>query len=223
MNLVIVGAGGFGRELLQYAIDASRSMQELSVKGFLDDDVRKAVKSVNQLGARIVGNTTDYRIDFCDRLLISIGDPATRRSIFERLHQRGAKYFTLVHPTAYVAPTAHLEQGCIVAPFAFVGSFAHIECNALLNLYAVAGHDVRIGAHSVLSPHAVVNGGSIVGQQVFIGTHAVTAPGVRIGGGCKVSAGAVLYREAPEQSLVTGNPAKSYRLDGHLTSAGQVN
>jgi sugar O-acyltransferase (sialic acid O-acetyltransferase NeuD family) len=214
---VIIGASGFGRELLQYVRDAARaSAAPVGVRGFLDDDPSKSLGSESEdaLGARILGNTRDYTIQPDDRFLISIGDSAVRQAIFKRLEDRGAEFFTLIHPTSYVADTAKIEPGCIIGPFATVGSFARLGQNVLLNLYAVAGHDVQIGSHCVFSPHSVVNGGSLIGERVFFGTNAATAAGVRIGSDSKVSAGSVVYHDAGERTLVTGNPAKSYPISG---------
>jgi sugar O-acyltransferase (sialic acid O-acetyltransferase NeuD family) len=218
---VIIGASGFGRELLQYVRDSARGKAApLRVRGFLDDDASKFLSSEEDSGARVLGNTRDYPIQPDDRFLISIGDPAVRQVMFRRLENRGAEFFTLIHPTSYVADTARIEPGCIIGPFATVGSFARLGQNVLLNLYAVAGHDVQIGSHCVFSPHSVVNGGSRIGERVFFGTNAATAAGVRIGSDSKVSAGSVAYRDAAEQSLVTGNPAKSYPVGGTTTPSG---
>lgn len=213
MDVIVVGAGGFGRELLQYALDARKVDPSLVVKGFLDDDPRSLDGVGQVLGYGILGDTHTYAIQEHDRFVVSLGNPTLRQLLAERLAQRGARFVSIVHPSAWIAPTARVEDGCVVGPFAAVGSFARVEPHVILNLYTAAGHDTRIGACSVLSPYSVVNGGGALGQRVFLGTHATVTPNVRVGDDSKVSAGAVVYREVPSRSLATGNPAKTFPLD----------
>ena len=68
MNVIVVGASGFGRELLQYVQDAHGDNPGVRIKGFLDDDPAKA-------GGAIVGDTLTYAIGEEDRFIISLGDP----------------------------------------------------------------------------------------------------------------------------------------------------
>src|SRR5438094_666821 len=149
MNVVVVGASGFGRELLQYVHDAYRNDPAVRVKGFLDDDPAKIDSIRKTTGVDIVGDTLTYAIEEEDRFIISLGDPGLRRALAGRLARRGAKFISVIHPTAYLAPTARIGEGCIIGPFAMVGSYANLEDHVLLNLYSAVGHDVHIAAFSV--------------------------------------------------------------------------
>jgi sugar O-acyltransferase (sialic acid O-acetyltransferase NeuD family) len=209
-DLIIVGAGGFGWEVAQYARDMGIQSEPLQVKGFLDDDPAKPNHNHHKLP--ILGNTRDYPIQSTDRFLISVGDPAMRREIQERLRARGATFASLVHPRAYVSPSAKIGSGCIIAPFATVGSYACLEDHVLLNIFASAGHDTHVGSFCVLSPYAVVSGSSVLEDGVFVGAHGVVTPDKRIGSNAQVAAGAVVYRDLPSDVLAVGNPAKAARL-----------
>jgi len=211
MNVIVVGASGFGRELLQYVQDAHGDNPGVHIKGFLDDDPAKA-------GGAIVGDTLTYPIGEEDRFIISLGDPGLRRALAERLSRRGARFVSIVHPTAYVAPTARIGDGCIIGPFANVGSYVQLEDHVLLNLYSAAGHDARIGSCCVFSPYSVANGGSRLDGGVFLGTHATITPGIRVGAGSRIAAGAIVYRDVPKGSLAVGNPAKAFPLDETASS-----
>jgi sugar O-acyltransferase (sialic acid O-acetyltransferase NeuD family) len=214
VDVIVVGASGFGRELLQYVQDAGKNVPGMSAKGFLDDNPGALDPAGGVMGAGIVGDTHTYAIQEQDRFIISVGEPAMRRTLSERLARRGARFVSIVHPTAYVGPTARIGRGCVVGPFASVGSCACVEDHVLLNLYSAVGHDARIGAFSVLSPHSVVNGGGRLENDVFLGTHAAVTPNVRVGAHSKVAAGAVVYRDVPQRSLATGNPARAFPFAG---------
>lgn len=211
MDVIVVGASGFGRELVQYVDDAHKNTPGVQIKGFLDDDPAK-LDSGKIMGIGILGSAGSYAIQENDRFIISLGDPGLRQSLAKQLARRGARFVSIVHPTAYVALTARIGNGCVIGPFAHVGSYVQIEDHVLLNLYSAAGHDARVGAFCVFSPYSVANGGSRLENSVFLGTHAAITPNIRVGGGSKIAAGAIVYRDVPEQSLATGNPAKSFPL-----------
>jgi sugar O-acyltransferase (sialic acid O-acetyltransferase NeuD family) len=213
MDVIVVGASGFGRELLQYVNDAHKNTPGVQVKGFLDDDPAKLDSIRKTTGVGIVGDTRTYTIKEQDRFIISLGDPGLRRALAERLARRGARFVSIIHPTAYVAPTARIGDGCIIGPFANVGSYVHLEDHVLLNLYSAAGHDARIGPFCVFSPYSVANGGSQLDESIFLGTHAAITPNVRVGAESKIAAGAVVYRDVPKRSLAAGNPARAFPLD----------
>lgn len=204
-DIVVVGASGYGREVFQYVKDVAQHDSGIRAKGLLDDNTTLR----GQLGGDdIIGDTHAYAIQEHDRFVISAGIPDVRQALAERLAGRGATFFTLIHPTAYVAPTARLGVGCIVSPYASVGSNARVEDHVLLVMYASVAHDCRIGIYCSLSPYSAVAGGGIVGAKVFLGSHALVTPMRHVGQDSKIAAGAVVYRDVPERSLATGNPAK---------------
>ncbi|MEO8462855.1 MAG: acetyltransferase [Chloroflexota bacterium] len=204
-NIIVVGASGYGREVFQYVKDAAQHTGEFSAKGLLDDDPR-LLDAVG--GGAIIGDTHTYQVQGDDRFLISAGAPDLRETLAQRLAKRGAEFFTLIHPTAYVAPTARVGAGCILSPYASVGSYAELDEHVLLVMYASVAHDSRVGRYSSFSPYSAVAGGSTIGRKVFLGAYALVAPLRQVGEESKIAAGSVVYRDVPERSLATGNPAK---------------
>jgi len=206
IDVVIIGAGGFGREVLQYAIDIGR----FEIKGYLDDRNPGELRVPH--GLPILGTVAGYVPDPGEKFLLAVGNPATRSRIAARFLALGASFETIIHPKAYVSSTATIGVGCIVAPFASVGASAAIGDFSQVHFYASSAHDSVVGRFSALSPYAVVNGGSSLGEGVFLGTRATVNPMKAVGSHSKVAAGAVVYQDVPAWSLAAGNPAKSRRL-----------
>lgn len=205
-RLVIAAAGGFGRELAAYARDAG-----LHVAGFLDDDPNAAA-ALDGLDreAGVLGPIGSYEPERDGELVaIGIGHVGTRLKVAEMLVARGARLATVVHPTAWVAPTATLGEGVAVAPFVCIGPGVRIGDLALLNTYASLGHDATLGRCCVLASYAVATGHSALEEQVFLATHAVVTPGTRVGAGARISAGAVVFHDVPAGALAAGNPARA--------------
>src|SRR5205814_742231 len=135
------------------------------------------------------------------RLVIGVGNPARRRELGDAAAARGARFLTLVHPTAYVAPNARLGAGCLVCPFAFIGVGAVLGDHVAVNTYASVGHDAQVGDCSVFPPYAVVNGAVVLGEEVFLGTHATVTPRLTVGRSAMIAAGAVPIRPGPGYPL----------------------
>lgn len=207
VSLTIVGAGGFGREVLAYARDVARAAPTFQIAGFLDDNP-DALQG-KDVGATVIGSVATLTPRAEDRFVIAVGEPRVRRALALALAARGVRddaFVSIVHPTAYVA--GELAPGCVIAPFAFVGPGASLGRHAVLNTYASAGHDAQLGAWAVLSPYAVVNGNVALEEGVFLGTHATVVPGKRVGAWSKLGAGAVVLGDLEPGTLAMGNPAK---------------
>jgi sugar O-acyltransferase (sialic acid O-acetyltransferase NeuD family) len=209
-NVIIVGAGGFGREVFQYVQDTFGASSEFSVKGFLDDGPRG--RDDVDAPARVIGSTSGYAVQSDDVFVVAVGTPAVRQLLTERLASRGARFLTIIHPRAYVASTAQIDTGCIVPPFAMVSCFARLAPSVVLGVCSAVGHDAEVGPCAVVSPFAAVCGAVVLEAGVFLGSHATITPGKRVGANTRVAAGAVVYRDVPANVFVVGNPARALSL-----------
>ena len=208
-QLYIVGAGGLGREVLAYARDSGKDAADgaaFEIAGFLDDR-RDALQGFD-VGTAVVGSTSDVRIEPHHRYVIAVGDPAVRWRLAGALARRGARFASIVHPSAYVARGARIGSGCILAPFSFVGPSAHLHSHVVLNTYASIGHDGVVEPCAVLSPYAVANGGTVIGAGAFFGTHATLIVGKKVGAWAKLGAGATAYADIEPGALALGTPAR---------------
>lgn len=206
-QLIVVGAGGLGREVFQYALDSLSKGAETEVLGFLDDN--PAALDADPLKGKILGNTATFEVEPQHRFIIGVGDPATRQSLAQQIAARGGRFGRVVHPLAYVAATAEVSEGCILAPYVFVGAGARLGAHVVLNARASVGHDAVLAEHCVLSPHCVIGGSTKLGKAVFMGSSSTIVPQRTIGSGSKISAGAVVLHDVPNGALAVGNPAKS--------------
>lgn len=204
-GVLVVGAGGFGREIFYYAAEAAEQEWPFRIAGFLDDNP-SALRSFG-IGLPLMGPMMSVEL-LAGKVMIAIGDPGLRRVVRQRVAAVGGQLVTLIHPQAYVAPQSRIGDGVIVGPGAFIGTGASVADNVAVNALASVGHDVTVGSDAVLSPHAAISGWADVGDGVLLGTHSTVTPGVRVGAWSKLSAGSVVTGNAPAGSLLVGNPAK---------------
>jgi sugar O-acyltransferase (sialic acid O-acetyltransferase NeuD family) len=204
-RIVIVGAGGFGREVLQWAREAWPDQASL-ISGFLSDDPRRL--DGFSTGVEILSTVAGYRPAAGDYLLLGIGVPYSRCRVAEQLTACAAKFLTLVHPHAVVAATAEIGEGSIICPFAVVSDSARLGRCVLVNYHASLGHDATADDFAVMSPYATLGGAAHVEKEVFLGLHASVGPGKRVGARSKVSANSCVLSSTPADSIVFGVPGR---------------
>jgi sugar O-acyltransferase (sialic acid O-acetyltransferase NeuD family) len=208
-RIIVVGAGGFGREVLQWARDCWPERVHL-IAGFLSAD--PDILNGHECSLPIIDDPEAFQPEAGDAFVLGIGIPGVRRRVAESLARRGATFLSLVHPTAVVAGTASIAAGAVVCPFAVVSDAARIGPCGLVNYHASLAHDARIGAYAVLSPYATLGGAACIGEDAFLGLHASVGPGRRVGDRSKVSANSCVLSDVPADSLAYGVPGRLGRL-----------
>ena len=207
-NLIIIGAGGFGRELHEMLWDVF-SHKECRLKGFLaNDDGNLSQWHIN---APILASPEDYQPEPNDRFLLAIGDMRARRRTVDAVMGKGGQFISFIHPKAHIATTARIAEGAVIYPFATVSNSAQLDANVHLNYYASVGHDCRVGSMCLLAPYATLNGFVTLEEQVYISTHGTVAPGCKMKRNAKLSANSACMRDAGESTIVFGVPGRQVR------------
>lgn len=206
--LIIVGAGGFGRELYEMVFDAF-SPDQHHVKGFLAQD--DGGLSRYGIDVPVLGDPEQYEPQPEDRFLLAIGYMDARARATQALESKGGQFISFLHPLARIASTASIGAGAIIYPYAVVSNNARLDVHIHLNYYASVGHDCQLGRYCLLAPYATLNGFVELGDEVYVSTHATVAPGRRVGRGSKLSANSACMQDTPENTMVFGVPGRQVR------------
>jgi len=205
-NIIIVGAGGCAREIYYWANDTF-SKENYKIKGFLSYN-QKDLEGFN-VKSDIIGNDDNYKIEKNDLFIIAIGDIDIKKRAVNRLKKRGAKFISLIHPTALIIPTAKIGEGVVICPHCLISDNAQLGNFVMMNINSICGHDGKVGKYCILSPYAILNGFAILEDEVFLGTHATVTPYKSVGYRSKVSANSVVMRNVPPNRIVFGVPGKA--------------
>ena len=206
-NLIIIGAGGFAREIYWHAQKSLGFGIEWQIKGFLDGDVKLAAADYELLPDKILDDVDSYEICAGDVFTCAVGTPKARKVLVEKISARGGEFINLISSLAYVMPTVKLGRGVIICPYVNIGDRAELEDFVAVNDVSIIGHDAQIGKFSCVMPHANVAGKCKIGAEVFIGSGAIILPKAKVGDGATVGAGSVVLKKVRAGAKVFGNPA----------------
>lgn len=204
-KIVIAGAGGFGRELLQWIKDINEKTPTWEILGFIDDNLH-ALDGV-ETDAKVVGTIKDYIGKEDEEVALAFGSPELKRKIVSILKEKGAKFATVIHPTALLSPFAHYGEGFIMFPY------SKLSCNSTVGdfvtlLSTPIGHDNEIGDYTVISGGCNIVRNVKIGKDVFLAAGVCIAQDVVVGDGAYLGLGCVVLKDVKPGAKMFGNPAR---------------
>lgn len=205
-QLVLIGAGGFGREVAGWAQNSPQQGREWRLKGFLDDNPRAL--DGHAVDLPLLGDVWTYRPAADEVFVCAMGQPSLRAKVWEHFKAMGASFSRVIDADARIGPRVELGEGVILCPRVTLTCDLQIGVNTALNVAVAAGHDVGVGAHCQVSSFCDLTGKVMIGQRVFFGSRVSVLPGMRVGDDAVLGAGSVVTRDVEPAVTVHGNPAR---------------
>lgn len=202
-RLIVVGAGGHAKVV----IECARSVGWRPVAAFDPGQVGRTV-----LGVPVRGSDDDIEAFWtdghCDCAVVAIGANDLRKRLAGRIRALGCPTPSIVHPGAWISPTAEIGQGVVVMAGAVVNAEATVKRDCIINTCAVVEHDCRLGEAVHMAPRSVLGGGCRIGTETLFGIGATARPEIRVGKRAIVGGGSVVVADVLDMSTVFGNPAR---------------
>lgn len=202
-NIYILGAGGFGREVLSLLTDLGR---ENKVQGFLEENCERKGELINGKPVYDLSILNDLDKDKI-RLVCAIGTPLRER-IIEKTKEMGFIFETIIHPSVILSKWVEVGEGCIICAGNILTNQIMILDHVILNLGCIIGHDVNIGSYTTISPGVSVSGHVSIGNSCFLGVGAIISNNLSIGNSAFVGAGSLVSKDIPDNVLAMGMPAR---------------
>lgn len=206
-NLIIVGARGLGREVLELANDCiAAGALDLTIKGFLDDN--KTAQLGNHRTTTIISSVEDYAPQPGDVFIVALGDPIAKKQYVSQLDSKGCQFINLIHPTAIVNRYLNIGIGNIIGPYVQISCDVTIGSHTLIQTFSVFGHDVSFGDYSTAHAYTFVGGHAIIEEGVTLATRSSILPKAMIKSHSKVGACSLVLKKVDKGTAVFGIPAK---------------
>jgi len=202
-DIIIVGAGSFGTEVLQCIKRINRVENRWNIKGFIND-VPDSLVGI-ECDYEIIGTIRDWIPNPSEFFALGISDPRGKEKVVALLKERGAKFAQIISPDTRIGDYVKIGEGCVITGYT-IGS------NAILGDFtSIMGS--MIGERSVIGDFSTTTGyvnvaRATLGKRVFVGSHSVIMNDRVIGDDAFICVGSIVIRNVKAGTKVFGNPAR---------------
>jgi sugar O-acyltransferase (sialic acid O-acetyltransferase NeuD family) len=210
--LLLLGAGGFAREVAQAVAAINRERPTWELLGFLDDAEHLQGRDVD--GTPVVGQIADAGRFPRAQLVACTGSTRnyfSRKRIVRRLGLPPERYATIVHPTASVARTAEIGPGTALLAHVAITARAVIGAHVAMMPAVVITHDNVVGDYVTFGAGVRLAGAVEIEEGAYVGTGAMVREHLRIGAWSLLGMGAIALDDVPPAEIWVGVPARRLR------------
>jgi sugar O-acyltransferase (sialic acid O-acetyltransferase NeuD family) len=209
-NLVIIGAGGFGREVQMLVEQINGVRKKWNLIGYFDDAFAKGTL-IN--GLPILGSISEFGFDGREmNVVVALGNPVVKKQIIDSFQSKSVYFPTLIHPSAIIGSFNSIGEGAIITAGNIITTNVTIGRHVVLNLCCTVGHDAVIGDYSSFMPSVNISGEVNVGDCVFVGTGTKIINQINIGSNSIIGAGSTVTKDIPANCTAVGVPAKPIKF-----------
>lgn len=208
-RVVILGCGGFAREVLDVYEACIDRGDDLDVLGFVVD-AAFGVPGTLVNDKPILGDFAWLAAQPEAVLAIcGVGDPVVRRSMVVRAGERG--FHSVIHPSAMVTRRVAIGRGVVITAGCILTNQIVVGNHVQVNLDVTIGHDAVLEDYVTLSPGVHVSGTVRIGEGASIGTGACIIEKRQIGPWSVIGAGSVVTSDIERDTTAVGVPARVIR------------
>ena len=207
-RIVLYGAGGFAREVVEIIEDINRISPSYEIVGYVSEgDDYSAGQMINDypwLGGE------EWLLEHKDSVVccVAIGTAKAKAEIQKRIRESGVLIETIIAPGVKIGKNTRIGAGCIITYNSIVSVNCVLGDGALLNGNVTIGHDSQIGNYTTIMTSSDIGGWCQIGNAVNIGAHVYVVPRIKIGSESTVASGSIVFANVKEKTTVLGNPAR---------------
>lgn len=192
-DIVIIGAGGIGREVAWIIEEINEVNSTWNIVGFVDENREMHNKDLN--GYKVLGGIEALdKLEVKPYVIVAIANCDVKKNIVARLEEK-YKFATVIYLTVKVSKYTEIGNGTIIYPGVILTVNTKIGNHVIISGNCGIGHDTVIGDYSSVLWGSCFSGYDVVGQEAFIGVGCKIAQGIDITGGSRVATGSVVTED----------------------------
>lgn len=205
-KLVIIGAGGFAREVAWLVDEINKQCRTFELIGYLDENIENHNKVLN--GYRVLGGL-EWLNDKSDLYyVVAVGNPVIKKGIIKRIQEYSVMPTTLIHPSVIQSTSNSIGEGCIICAGNIITVNVVIRDHVIINLDCTIGHDAVIEDYCTILPSVNISGNVKLGQCVEVGTGSAIIQGIGVSEKVILGAGSVVVKDIRDTGTYVGVPAR---------------
>lgn len=211
-ELVVVGAGGFGRETVEAVRALNSAGARWKLAGYLDDDPERHGTVID--GVPVLGGTEELGSLPDVSVVVCTGRPdnyVSRPRIVDSLGIPPERYATIVHPSAWVSSGSRIGPGTVLLAQTVLTAAVTVGSHVAIMPHVTLTHDDYIDDFATIASGVCLGGNVRVGRCAYIGAGVHVREERRIGAGALVGMGAAVTRDIPPDETWAGVPARQLR------------
>jgi len=205
-SVVIVGAGGFAREVLEIFKDQNKQKKQWNILGFIDENKDTHGRIINKIP--ILGGLDWFKDNIDVYCVVAIGSPEVRKKIVEKLKKMNVKFCNAIHPSVIMSEFVEFGEGVMIGAGTILTVNIKIGNHVIINLNCIVGHDTIIEDYCSIQPTVEVNGCNHLSEGVYVGTGATFIHQQSVGAWSIIGAGSVVVKNIPSGVVAVGVPSK---------------
>jgi sugar O-acyltransferase (sialic acid O-acetyltransferase NeuD family) len=207
-KVVILGAGGFAREVLDIFLVQREPAKQYEIIGFIDENPAMKGKELN--GYPVLGSFDWFSSNDKNsiRVICGIGNPVTRRKVVRKALDIGLQFCNIIHPTAVLTPFVSIGTGVIITAGCIFTNRIKVGDHVHINLDCTIGHDSVIEDFCTVNPGVHISGNVHIRTGCDVGTGTTIIQGITIGEWSITGAGCVITKDVPPNVTIVGVPGK---------------
>lgn len=192
-DILIIGAGGIGRETAWIIEEINEVKPTWNLLGYIDENSEIHGKELN--GYKVLGGLEVLeKLEEKPYVVVAIANCSVKKSIVTKLGEK-YNFATIIYPTVKVSKFIQIGQGTIIYPGVTLTVNTKIGNHVLISGNCGIGHDTVIGDYSSVLWGSNFSGYDTVGESCFIGVGSKVIQGIDISKENKISAGITVIED----------------------------
>ncbi|QHQ63192.1 transferase [Anaerocolumna sedimenticola] len=211
-DIVIIGAGGFGKEVAQLIKDINKDKKTWNLLGYIDETVEKHGSLINE--TPVLGSFDWFEKSSRSKVwaVCALGNPRDKYKLIQKTSAYPINYATIIHPDAKINKYSDLGFGCIICCNSFISVNTKIGNHVCINPGCGIGHDTIIEDYTSLYWNVTLSGNVFIHEGCEIGSKAIVIQKKTVGKWSIIGAGAVIIRDLPEYCTAVGVPGRTIKI-----------
>jgi sugar O-acyltransferase (sialic acid O-acetyltransferase NeuD family) len=207
-KVIIIGAGGFAREVLDIFEACNQEKLTYDVLGYIVEARFGAAGTL--VNEKPILGDFDWLAEHGDDVFVicGVGAPHHRMRLIQKAMEFDCRFCNIIHPSVITTRWVEMGVGNVIGAGSILTNQIRIGDHTHINLDSTIGHDAVLEDFVTLAPGVHISGNVSLFEGCYVGTGANILEKIHVGSWSTVGAGTTVVRDVPPNTTVVGVPGR---------------